>query len=217
MQEDIHIHESWKELFEKHTELINSIFKKADDYQLPVYPPKEHIFRVFSMNVKDIKIVLLGQDCYHGEGQANGLAFSVNSTTKIPPSLQNIFKELKSTYPERNYEFPNGNLERWFLEEKIFLLNCGLTVLEGKPGIFVKDWTPFTDDVIKFISDNNPTCIFLLLGNFAKEKLKFIKNHEMVITGVHPSPLSANRGFIGSKIFKKIDEKLGYEVNYNVN
>ena len=211
-----YIHESWNKLFEKHEELIKLILKKAEDYQLPVYPPSEQIFRVFSMDVKDIKVVLLGQDCYHGKGQANGLAFSVNSDVKIPPSLQNIFKELKSTYPERDYHFSNGNLERWFLEEKIFLLNCGLTVLEGKPCIFVKDWTPFTNDVIKFISDNNPNCIFLLLGNFAKKKLEFINNNEMVITGVHPSPLSANRGFIGSKIFKKIDEKLGYEVNWNI-
>jgi uracil-DNA glycosylase len=210
-----YINDCWKHIFIKHNDIINNIFDKSLDYELPIYPPDKQIFRVFSMNVSDIKIVFLGQDSYHGKGQANGLAFSVNNDVKIPPSLNNIFKELKNTYPDRNYEFRNGNLERWFHEEKIFLLNCGLSVLEGHPSIFIKDWRPFTDDIIKFISDNNKDCIFLLLGNYAKDKIKFIDNQDKCIMGVHPSPLSANRGFFGSNIFKEIDKKIGYDVNWS--
>jgi len=211
------INECWKPLFIKHTSLINDILKTIDNSEpIPVYPPKNLIFKVFEMDVKDIKLVFLGQDSYHGSGQANGLAFSVEKEIKIPPSLVNIYKELNNTYPERNYIFEHGDLSRWFYEEKIFLLNCGLCVYESKPGSFLKKWTPFTDDVIQFISDNNDSCIFLLLGNFSKEKGKFIQNKDRIIEGVHPSPLSANRGFIGSKIFKEIDEKMGTEINWNI-
>ncbi len=216
LEEYPYIHESWKPLFLKHNDLIKQIFEKSLEYQMPIYPPQEQIFRVFSMNISEIKVVFLGQDSYHGAGQANGLAFAVNNNVKIPPSLTNIFKELRDTYPDKNYEFSHGNLERWFYEEKIFLLNCGLSVLEGTPAILIKLWTPFTDDVIKFISDNNEDVVYLLLGNHAKEKMKFIDKKENCVLGVHPSPLSASRGFLGSKIFKEIDKKLGYEVNWSI-
>lgn len=206
----------WNHLFEKHKILIDNIFERSKEYDIPLYPSENDIFKVFSMNVNDIKILFLGQDPYHSIGQANGLAFSVNDNIKIPPSLQNIYKELRNTYPERNYIFSHGNLERWYKEEKIFLLNCSLSVLEGKPGFFMKDWQPFTDDVIKFISENNKKCVFLLLGNYAKEKIKFITQKDQCILGVHPSPLSANRGFIGSKIFQKIDEKLESKIDWNI-
>lgn len=213
--EKLNIHECWKPLFEKHKELLDDIYKKTLEYELPVYPPTDLIYKVFQIDVKEIKILLLGQDPYHSANQANGLAFSVNNNVKIPPSLKNIYKELNNTYPD-TYQFNHGNLERWFNEEKIFLLNSSLTVLEGKPGIFMKKWQPFTDDIIKFINDNNKNCIFLLLGNFAKEKSKFIDNKDKIITGVHPSPLSANRGFLGSKIFKIVDEKVGYQINWSI-
>ena len=210
------IHQCWKPLFIKHKNLINNLLNYKLSDNILIYPEKNDIFKVFSMDVYDIKFVILGQDPYHQKGQANGLAFSVNNNIKIPPSLRNIYKELQNSYPENNYQFMHGNLDRWFHEEKIFLLNSSLTVIEGKPGIFIKEWSPFTDDVIKFISEHNKNCIFLLLGNFAKEKIKFIEDKEKCIIGVHPSPLSANRGFIGSKIFKKIDEKLGYKINWNI-
>lgn len=213
--EKININECWKPLFEKHKELLDDIYKTTLEYELPIYPPTDLIYKVFQIDVKEIKILLLGQDPYHSANQANGLAFSVNNNVKIPPSLKNIYKELNNTYPD-TYQFNNGNLERWFNEEKIFLLNSSLTVLEGKPGIFMKKWQPFTDDVIKFINENNKNCIFLLLGNFAKEKSKFIDNKDRIIIGVHPSPLSANRGFLGSKIFKIIDEKVGYQINWSI-
>jgi len=210
------IHPCWKTIFDKHDICISNIKSQNIIDAEIIYPPQENWFRVFEMDVNDIKVVLLGQDPYHGPGQAHGLAFSVNKGIRIPPSLLNIFKELKMEYPERNYEFRHGNLEEWFYREKIFLLNASLSVKEGKAGSFIKQWTPFTDDIIKFIGDTNKNCIFLLLGNFAKNKDKFIENKEHIIYGVHPSPLSAHRGFFGSNIFKKIEELNGSSMNWSI-
>ena len=165
------------------------------------------------MNVKDIKIVLLGQDPYHGPNQANGLSFSVNKGQKIPPSLDNIFKELNNEYPERDYSFKNGDLNRWFEEEKIFLLNTSLTVYEKKPNEYSNLWNDFTNNVIKYIDDNNKECLFLLLGNYAQKKSMYIKNNKYV-KGIHPSPLSAHRGFFGSNIFKSVEKELNKEINW---
>lgn len=209
------IDESWYPIFHKHEDELNKLIELYNGIDI-IYPPKENIFKVFSMNIMDIKLVLLGQDSYHALGQANGLAFSVNNGTKIPPSLQNIFKEIKNTYPEKKYEFTHGNLERWFLEENIFLLNCSLSVIEKKPGSFMSKWKAFTDDIIIHIAENNINAVFLLLGNYAKEKLKIINNTDRCITCAHPSPLSAYRGFLGSNIFKKIDEKLKYNINWSI-
>jgi uracil-DNA glycosylase len=217
MVDKLNIHESWNPIFEKHKELINNNLKSMyDDTELPIYPSKDDIFTVFKMAVKDIKIILLGQDPYHGIGQAHGLSFSVNKNAKIPPSLKNIYKEIQVEYPEKNYIFEHGNLEKWFNNEKIFLLNSSLSVIESKPGSLMNKWTTFTDSIIEYISENNENCIFLLLGNYAKEKSKFISNKDRIIYGVHPSPLSANRGFFGSNIFKKLDEKVGYDVNWSI-
>ena len=208
---------SWIPIFNKHIDLIESIFHQIDNIEpIKVFPPKDKIFRVFEMSVYDIKVVLLGQDSYHGFEQANGLAFSVDKNIKIPPSLNNIYKELKNTYPDKEFNFNHGELSRWYNEEKIFLLNCGLCVYEGKPGSFLDKWTPFTNDIIQFISENNNNCLFLLLGNYAIKKMDFIEDKNRCITGVHPSPLSAHRGFFGSRIFHKVDEKLGYEINWMI-
>ena len=214
------IHESWLPLFEKHCLFYNGIInlpleiKAQIIHDITVYPPEEQIFRIFEMNLAEIQIVLLGQDPYHGPNQAQGLSFSVPDGIKIPPSLKNIYKELQSTFPERNYEFNSGNLEKWFYREKIFLLNASLTVIGGKAGSHMKLWRNFTDDVIKYISENNNKCIFLLLGNFAKEKEKFIADKTRILTCPHPSPLA--RGFIGSGIFKKVEEKLGKNIDWNI-
>lgn len=201
------IHDSWKNLFNQYPINIDEIYEIGE-----VYPPKELVFRVFQMNVKDIRVVLLGQDPYHGPNQSNGLSFSVPFDEKIPPSLKNIFKELKLEFPERNYNFTTGNLEQWFIREKIFLLNSSLTVQRGKPGSHMKKWEKFTDEVIKFISEQNDKCIFLLLGNYAKSKQTFIKNKSNIVTEVHPSPLA--RGFVGSNVFKRVETVLGEEVNW---
>jgi uracil-DNA glycosylase len=179
-----------------------------------VYPPKELVFRVFQMDVKDILILLLGQDPYHGPKQANGLSFSVPDGEKIPPSLKNIYKELNLNFPERNYTFTSGNLEKWFNREKIFLLNSSLTVEKGKAGSHMKKWETFTNDVIKFISEQNDNCLFLLLGNYAKSKRVFIKNKSKIVTEVHPSPLA--RGFVGSNVFKRVENVLECEVNWSI-
>ena len=212
------IHESWNPIFEKHKDLINDNLNYFEELNLhtPIYPPKDKIFRVFSMDINDIKVVLLGQDPYHGKDQADGLAFSVNNHIKIPPSLLNIYKEIKNEFPEKNYKFMHGNLEKWFNDEKIFLLNSSLTVAEGKPAIFMKKWETFTNDIIKYIAENNKKCIFLLLGNYSKDKIKFIEDESRCVIGVHPSPLSANRGFFGSNIFIKLNEKLGYEIDWTI-
>ena len=204
-------HESWKPLFDKFNISIDEIYSCSE----PVYPKKEQLFRVFEMDVREIKVLLLGQDPYHGPDQAHGLSFSVPEGIKIPPSLRNIYKELQIEFPERNYNFNSGNLEKWFNREKIFLLNASLSVIKGKPGSQIKIWEGFTNSVIKFVSEQNKSCVFLLLGNFAKAKESFISNEERIIKGVHPSPLSAHNGFFESGIFKKVEELLGTNVNWS--
>jgi uracil-DNA glycosylase len=205
-------HESWSPLFENFYFNLDMIYSEKEE----VYPKKEHLFRVFEMDVREIKIVLLGQDPYHGPNQAHGLSFSVPNGVTTPPSLRNIYKELQNEFPERNYKFTSGNLENWFYREKIFLLNSSLSVIRGKPGSMMKFWEDFTNDTIQFISQQNPNCIFLLLGNFAKAKENFITNKERIIKGVHPSPLAANHGFFGSEIFKQVEEKLNQKINWSI-
>ena len=203
-----HIHSSWLPLFKKYNIIINNINNNN------IYPPKEQIFRVFEMDVTCIKILLLGQDPYHNVNQANGLSFSVNEGIVIPPSLRNIFKEIKKEFPERNYNFTHGNLQSWFTREKIFLLNSSLSVEEGKPGSHLKIWEEFTNDVIKFINKNNKNCVFLLLGKYAQKKEQFIENKSNIVKGVHPSPLA--RGFIGSGVFIIVENILGGEINWSL-
>jgi uracil-DNA glycosylase len=204
------IHYTWEKLFNQYDINLDEIYEIGE-----VYPAKELVFRVFQMDVKVIRIVLLGQDPYHGPNQANGLSFSVPVSQKIPPSLKNIFKEINLEFPERNYIFDSGNLEKWFFREKIFLLNSSLTVQKGKAGSDMSIWEEFTNEVIKFISEQNDNCVFLLLGNYAKSKNAFIKNKSKIITEVHPSPLA--RGFIGSNVFKRVENSLGQEVNWSNN
>ena len=203
-------HESWKPLFDKLDVNIDDLYNITDI----IYPQKEDVFRLFEMDIQNIKVVLLGQDPYHGPDQAHGLSFSVPNGTKIPPSLRNIYKELLIEFPERNYNFSSGNLEQWFYREKIFLLNASLTVVKGNPGSHMKIWEAFTNNVIQFISEHNSKCIFLLLGNFAKAKECYISNKERIIKGVHPSPLSARNGFFHSNLFKKVEELLNKEIDW---
>lgn len=209
------MNESWKPFFEKLNEKIPNINALYSSEEKPVYPEKENVYRVFEMDVTKIKVVLLGQDPYHGPNQAHGLSFSVPTGVKIPPSLRNIFKELQNEFPERNYNFASGKLEQWFYREKIFLLNASLTVVEGKAGSHMNQWELFTNSVIEFISEQNPSCVFLLLGNFAKAKEKYILNKERIINGVHPSPLSAHNGFFNSNIFIKVEELLNEKIDWS--
>ena len=208
------MNESWKPFFDKFesTPNLNTLYSSGEK---PVYPEKENVYRVFEMDVTKIRVVLLGQDPYHGPNQAHGLSFSVPTGVKIPPSLRNIYKELQNEFPERNYNFVSGNLEQWFYREKIFLLNASLTVVEGKAGSHMKQWETFTNSVIEFISVQNPSYVFLLLGNFAKAKEKYILNKERIINGVHPSPLSAHNGFFNSNIFIKVEELLNEKIDWS--
>jgi uracil-DNA glycosylase len=206
------IHESWKHLFNQYDFDLDELYNSENI----IYPNRENIFKVFEMDINEIKVLLLGQDPYHNPNQANGLSFSVNDGITIPPSLKNIYKELQNEFPERNYVFSSGNLEEWFRREKIFLLNASLSVIKNKPASQMDIWQEFTNDVIKYISENNKKCIFVLLGNFAKSKQVFISNKNNIITGVHPSPFSAHNGFFGSNLFKIIENKLGYQIDWNI-
>jgi uracil-DNA glycosylase len=179
-----------------------------------IYPLPKYVFRAFDMfKFKDLKVVILGQDPYFNSEmynninvpQAMGLSFSVPKSHKIPPSLVNIFKEIKSCYP--NYIIPkHGFLKRWALSENILLLNSALTVLPKKSNSHSLLWQDFTDKLIKWFQDNNDNCVFLLMGNFAKNKSKLIdSNKHKIFTTVHPSPLSAYNGFFGCNIFIEIN------------
>jgi uracil-DNA glycosylase len=206
------IHKSWDLLFEKYTFDLDLLYNTNNECN--IFPIREQILRVFEMDLNNIQVVLLGQDPYHGKEQAHGLSFSVPIGQKIPPSLRNIHKELNNCFPERNYEFKHGSLERWFNEEGIFLLNSSLTVEERNPGSHIKIWEGFTNNVIKFISENNKKCVFLLLGNFAKSKGEYICDKNRIISAPHPSPLA--RGFVGSSVFLKIEELLDRSINWSL-
>jgi len=213
----------WTKFFLDNKNNIEKTLQTLDYQHKNILPPKNQIFRAFTyFDISECKLVILGQDPYPGsDGRiyyAEGLSFSVNpNITKLPASLKNIFKELKTSYPDFTYQ--NGSLERWSKDEKIMLLNSSLTVLEGKPNSHANRWKDITDKVIQELDDKS-NCIFLLMGNNAIDKSKLIKNKDRIITCVHPSPLSAHRGFFGSNVFKKVNEKLKEfgekEINWNI-
>ena len=211
----IKYHKSWKKLFKLYDFNLDGLYD-SDDNKKIIYPPEDKVFKVFELPVDEIRVVLLGQDPYHNPGQAHGLSFSVPDGIKPPPSLLNIYKELENEYPELKFNIENGNLEKWFEREKIFLLNASLTVEKNKAGSNMEIWREFTDDVIKYISENNKKCVFLLLGNFAKNKSTFIEDKERIVTGIHPSPLSANNGFFNSGIFKRVEKVLGEKIDWSL-
>ena len=204
----------WNQVFEKHN-VLEKVERKYSKYQ--VYPLKHNLLETFKyFDLDETKLVFLGQDPYINSfeingldiPQAMGLSFSVPNGIKPPPSLKNIFKELKNEYPD--FKIPkSGDLSRWVKEEKILLLNTALTVKKGESNSHQKIWSKVTDDVIKYISDNCKNVIFLLLGNNAKNKKKLIDDDKhIIISGVHPSPLSASRGFFNSNIFLKVNDNL---------
>jgi uracil-DNA glycosylase len=168
-----------------------------------VFPPPKLVFNAFEQcSFSDVKVVILGQDPYHGKGQAHGLSFSVPDTVKVPPSLQNIYKEIAVDLQK---EIPkSGNLERW-TRQGVLLLNSTLTVEEGKAGSHQGlGWEQFTDSVIQTISDRKDHVVFLLWGKYAINKSKLIderKHH--ILTAPHPSPFSVHSGFFGCRHFSK--------------
>lgn len=173
-----------------------------------IFPVEEELFSAFNLTqYKDVKVLILGQDPYHNNDQAHGLAFSVKEGIKIPPSLRNIYKELNS---DLGIEIPNtGYLINW-AKEGIMLLNTTLTVRAHTPMSHSKiGWEIFTDRVIELIDEKDEPVVFILWGNHAKSKKKLIKNEKhLIIESVHPSPLSASRGFFGTKPFSKTNEFL---------
>jgi uracil-DNA glycosylase len=198
---------SWKVKLQKEfdstyfQELI--LFLQKELKNQTVYPNVENIFTAFNQTHFDkVKIVIIGQDPYHGFGQANGLSFSVKEGTKKPPSLKNIFKELSSDLNIRTPE--SGNLLKW-AEEGVLLLNSILTVKANSPGSHKKiGWEKFTNAAIKAISRDRDNIVFILWGKYAQEKRAFIdeKKH-YILKSAHPSPFSAHKGFFGSKPFSK--------------
>ena len=210
---NVNIDSSWKPYLE--TEFNKPYFKdlvvfvKSEYQNHTCYPPGNLIFSAFdNCKFQDLKVVIIGQDPYHGEGQANGLCFSVNDGITHPPSLINIFKEIET---DLNIPYPvSGNLERW-AKQGVLLLNATLTVRAHQAGSHQnKGWEQFTDAVIKIISLHKQDVVFLLWGGFAKKKTKLIdseKHH--ILTSGHPSPLSANRGYwFGNKHFSKTNQLL---------
>ena len=173
-----------------------------------VFPPSPLIFNAFNLTpFNDVKVVILGQDPYHNIGQAHGLAFSVPDNIQKPPSLQNIFKELNQ---DLGIPIPtNGNLEKW-AKEGVLLLNATLTVRAHMAASHAKiGWQQFTDAAIKALSDNRENLVFILWGNYAIAKENLIDhNKHLILKTVHPSPLSASRGFFGCRHFSKTNEYL---------
>ncbi len=209
---DVKIEKSWSEQlqdeFEKEyfSKLVE--FVKEEYTTTTIYPEGKDIFKAFEKCPFDqVKVVLLGQDPYHGPNQANGLCFSVNDGVKFPPSLRNIFKELNADIGKEIPE--NGNLEYW-AEQGILMLNATLTVRATKAGSHQKKgWEKFTDAVIRKVNDNKEKVVFILWGGYAQKKGAFIdaeKHH--VIKSAHPSPLSAHNGFWDSKPFSKTNSYL---------
>ena len=210
---NVSIAESWKAILEEEfdkqyfKELMS--FVESDYEENQCFPPKNQIFSAFDFcSLNNLKVVIIGQDPYHDDGQANGLCFSVNDGMKHPLSLKNIFKELHN-----DLELPipeSGNLERWS-KQGVLLLNATLTVRAHNAGSHQKKgWELFTDAIIQYISDNKQDVVFLLWGGFAKKKGRKIdkKKHHVLETG-HPSPLSANRGYwFGNKHFSATNKFL---------
>ena len=174
-----------------------------------IYPPAKQIFQAFNLAPFDkVKVVILGQDPYHGQGQAHGLSFSVPNGITPPPSLVNIFKEIESDLKVKISKI-NGNLESW-TKQGVLLLNAILTVRANSPASHRNlGWEKLTDAVIKTLSDKKENIVFLLWGKFAQEKENFIDaNKHLILKAPHPSPFSANSGFFGCKHFSKTNEYL---------
>lgn len=208
----IHLPNEWKEILAAYTESegFRATLEKVNQaYETSmVYPPKEKLFAAFEYcDPAALKVVILGQDPYHGKGQANGLSFSVNPGIKIPPSLRNIYTELFNELGilPKNH----GDLSGW-AQQGVLLLNTSLSVAEGLPMSHSKyGWEAFTNFVIEQTNEKLKNIVYILWGNFAHKKAALIDSDQhLVIKGVHPSPLSASRGFWGSKPFSQTNEYL---------
>lgn len=208
----MHIGNSWEDLLKEefskpyYKNIMETLEKEKKIYR--IFPKEEDVFNSIKfVDYKDVKVVILGQDPYHGYGQADGFSFSVQPGVKIPPSLLNIYKELNNDLG--CYIPNNGYLKKW-AKQGVLLLNTSLTVREGQANSH-KDlgWHILTDKIIQLLGERKEPLVFILWGNNARSKKKLIKNKEhLIIESVHPSPLAAYRGFFGSKPFSKTNEFL---------
>ncbi len=209
---DVKIEPSWKaklsQEFEQPYFAALTEFVRMEYQATTIYPPPGLMFNAFSHTpFESVRVVLLGQDPYHGPGQAHGLCFSVRDGVRPPPSLQNIFKEI---HDDIGSPIPtSGNLERW-ADQGVFLLNATLTVRAGQAGSHQnKGWETFTDAVIKLLAEEKEHLVFLLWGNYARQKASFIdQKRHLVLQAPHPSPFSAHNGFFGCKHFSKTNQYL---------
>ena len=209
---NINIEPSWKKIlvseFDKEYFISLSDFVQTEYLHNTIYPKPTDVFRAFELcSIDQVKVVIIGQDPYHGPKQANGLAFAVREDLPIPPSLKNIFKEIEEDIGVR--PILNGDLTRW-ATQGVLLLNATLTVQAGIPGSHQnKGWETFTDAVIKQISEQREHVVFLLWGNYAKKKgLHIDRSKHLVLEAAHPSPFSAYGGFFGCKHFSKTNTYL---------
>ena len=192
-----------KEYFENLMDFVKNEYKEKT-----IYPKQNEVFNAFRYTDFDnVKVVILGQDPYHGPNQAEGLSFSVSNEVLKPPSLKNIFKELES---DLEIPFPEHNSLKPWAKEGVLLLNAVLTVEEHKPTSHKdKGWEIFTDDIIKILNKRDTPTVFILWGAYARSKREYITNpNHLVIESAHPSPFSARNGFFGSKPFSKTNEFL---------
>jgi uracil-DNA glycosylase len=215
----ITLNSSWKNLLfdEIEKSYFQDLIKEVDqEYQNSTcFPPKELIFSAFNnCSLENLKVVIIGQDPYHGDGEANGLCFSVNDSVKIPPSLRNIFREMNTDL--ESIFFPTtGNLEAW-AKQGVLLLNASLTVRKDNPNSHKHlKWNLFTDAVIQKISEEKENVVFMLWGSFAQKKgAKIDRNKHLVLESGHPSPMSANQGkWFGNKHFSQAN---AYLKNHNL-
>ncbi|MEK7628050.1 MAG: uracil-DNA glycosylase [Patescibacteria group bacterium] len=207
----VNIEPSWKEkLAPEFSQMYfadMSAFVRSEYLSKTVYPKPGNVFRAFSLCPFDqVKVVVLGQDPYHGAGQANGLCFAVDDGMRIPPSLQNIFKEIESDIGSATRV---GNLETW-AKQGVLLLNATLTVRAQSPGSHQgRGWERFTDAAVQALSDEKEHLVFLLWGNYARQKgARIDREKHRVLEAPHPSPFSAHTGFLGCKHFSKVNEYL---------
>lgn len=225
-QPNIKLSESWlihlRPEFEKlYMQDLRKFLQGEYDKKKTIFPDRKNYFRALDLvDPEKVKVVILGQDPYHGPGQAHGLSFSVGESVRFPPSLQNIFKEMQA---DLKVQIPkSGDLTKW-AEQGVLLLNSVLTVESGQAASHQKrGWELFTDKIISVVNEVSPHCVFVLWGAYAQKKAAFVdRKKHLVLESVHPSPLSSHRGFFGSKPFSKSNQWLQSQgqkpINWDLN
>jgi uracil-DNA glycosylase len=214
------IPESWREVLRNETtqayfaQLGEFVSRERNEFN--VFPSDDNVFAALQLTAPhDVRVVIVGQDPYHGAGQAHGLSFSVQHGTRIPPSLRNIYTEL---HTDLDVPLPtHGNLEAW-AKQGVLLLNTSLTVREGEAGSHSKHgWETFTDAIISYLGSQAQHIVFVLWGAHAGKKASLVNPQHTVITSVHPSPLSAHRGFFGSRPFSQANRSLAEHAQPEIN